>query len=152
MARQIKITDIADLMEEEVQEVVKLTALEWTRQVKEQTPVFSLDNYSPEELESMPMFFTVNGKTVPLKRAILDHGPGGRLREAWQTQIGKFEAKIINNMEYAEPVLYGNNLPPSWRGKYRTRQGTIPGFPDLIGKDIAANEVPKYIAAFRRRN
>ena len=35
MARQIKITDIADLMEEEVQEVVKLTALEWTRQVKE---------------------------------------------------------------------------------------------------------------------
>ena len=100
----------------------------------------------------MPMFFTVNGKTVPLKRAILDHGPGGRLREAWQTQIGRFEAKIINNMEYAEPVLYGNNLPPSWRGQYRTRQGTIPGFPDLIGKDIAANEVPKYIAAFRRRN
>ena len=117
MARDIKITDIADLMEEEVQEVVKLTALEWTRQVKEQTPVDT-----------------------------------NTLRQAWQTQIGRFEAKIINNMEYAEPVLYGNNLPPSWKGQYRTRQGTIPGFPDLIGKEIAANEVPKYIAAFRRRN
>ena len=152
MARQIRIDQIADLMEEEVQEVVKLTALSWTKQVKEQTPVFSLDNYSPEELESMPMFFKVNGKTVPLKRAILDHGTGGRLREAWQTQIGKFQAKITNNMEYAEPVLYGNNLPPSWGGKYRTRQGTQPGFPDLLGKEIAANEVPKYIAAFRRRN
>lgn len=117
MARDIKITDIADLMEEEVQTVVKLTAMEWTKQVKEQTPVDT-----------------------------------GTLRNAWQTQIGKFEATITNNMEYAEPVLYGNNLPPSWNGQYRTRQGTIPGFPDLIGKEIATNEVPKYIAAFRRRN
>lgn len=117
MARDIKITDIADLMEEEVETVVRLTALEWTKQVKEETPVDT-----------------------------------GRLRNAWQTQIGKFEATITNNMEYAEPVLYGNNLPPSWQGKYRTRQGTKPGFPDLIGKEIATIEVPKYIAAFRRRN
>ena len=117
MARDIKITDIADLMEEEVQTVVRLTALEWTKQVKEETPVDT-----------------------------------GRLRNAWQTQIGKFEATITNNIEYAEPVLYGNNLPPSWQGRYRTRQGTKPGFPDLIGKEIATIEVPKYIAAFRRRN
>ena len=117
MARDIKITDIADLMEEEVETVVRLTALEWTKQVKEETPVDT-----------------------------------GTLQNAWQTQIGKFEATITNNMEYAEPVLYGNNLPPSWQGRYRTRQGTKPGFPDLIGKEIATIEVPKYIAAFRRRN
>ncbi len=117
MAREIKITDIADLMEEEVEEVVKLTALEWTEQVKAQTPVDT-----------------------------------GRLRNAWQTDIGKFQATIANNMEYAEPVLYGNNLPPSWGEEYRTRQGTVPGFPDLIGKEIATNRVPKFIAAFRRRN
>lgn len=143
MARSIKLTGIADLMKEEIQEVVKLTALEWTKQVKEQTPVFSLDNYSQEELASMPAFF---------RESLLERGPGGRLRESWQTNIGKLRATITNNMEYAEPVLYGNNLPPSWRGQYRTRQGTIAGFPDLIGKEIAANEVPKYIAAFRRRN
>jgi hypothetical protein len=117
MARNIKITDIADLMEEEIQTVVRLTALEWTKEVKEQTPVDT-----------------------------------GTLRNAWQTQIGKFEASITNNMEYAEPVLYGNNLPPSWKGEYRTRQGTIPGFPDLIGKEIATTRVPQFIAAFRRRN
>ena len=152
MARDIKITDIADLMEEEIQTVVRLTALEWTKEVKEQTPVFSLDNYTQEELNSMPMFFKVQGKTVPLKKALLERGTGGKLREAWQTQIGKFEATITNNMEYAEPVLYGNNLPPSWNGQYRTRQGTIPGFPDLIGKEIATTRVPQFIAAFRRRN
>lgn len=117
MAREIKITDIADLMEEEVEQVVRLTALEWTEKVKNQTPVDT-----------------------------------GRLRNAWRTDIGKFQATISNNMEYAEPVLYGNNLPLSWGGRYRTRQGTVPGFPDLIGKEIATNRVPKFIAAFRRRN
>ena len=117
MARQIRIDQIADLMEEEIQEVVKLTALSWAKQTKEQTPVDT-----------------------------------GRLRNAWQTNIGKLEAEITNNMEYAEPVLYGNNLPSSWQGQYRTRQGTVPGFPDLLGKQIAVNEVPKFIAAFRRRN
>tara|TARA_R100001086_G_scaffold211418_2_gene127384 strand:- start:1264 stop:1617 length:354 start_codon:yes stop_codon:yes gene_type:complete len=117
MARKIRIDQIADLMEEEIQEVVKLTATSWEKQVKEQTPVDT-----------------------------------GRLRNTWQTKIGKFQAEITNNMDYAEPVLYGNNLPPSWGGKYQTRQGTIPGFPDLIGKKIATDEVPSFIAAFRRRN
>jgi hypothetical protein len=39
-------------------------------------------------------------------------------------------------MEYAEPVCYGTNLPPSWKGDYKTRQGTVPGFPDLIAKEL----------------
>ena len=117
MARDIKITDIAGLMEDEIEHVVRATAVEWTQAVKEQTPVDT-----------------------------------GRLRSAWQTNIGKLRAEITNNMEYAEPVLYGNNLPPSWQGEYKTRQGTVPGFPDLIGKEIATKRVPKFIEAFRRRN
>jgi hypothetical protein len=129
MAREIKITDIADLMEAEIEHVVKLTALEWTKEVKEQTPVRVVRESDPPSYRG-----------------------GGDLRKAWQTQIGKFEAKITNNMEYAEPVLYGNNLPPSWKGQYRTRQGTVPGFPDLIGKEIATTRVPRFIEAFRRRN
>lgn len=129
MARQIRIDQIADLMEEEIQTVVRLTALEWTKQVKEETPVRVVRSTDPPSYQG-----------------------GGDLRNAWQTQIGKFEAKITNNMEYAEPVLYGNNLPPSWKGEYRTRQGTVAGFPDLIGKEIATTRVPQFIAAFRRRN
>ena len=117
MARQIKIKDIANLMEEEIQEVVKLTAISWTQQVKEETPVDE-----------------------------------GTLRNAWQTNIGQLKAEITNNEEYAEPVIYGNNLPPSWGGQYRTRQGTQPGFPERIAKEIATREVPKFISAFRRRN
>jgi hypothetical protein len=129
MAREIKITEIADLMEDEIEHVVRATALEWTAAVKEQTPVRVVLSSDPPSYKG-----------------------GGDLRKAWQTQIGKFQATITNNMEYAEPVLYGNNLPPSWQGRYRTRQGTIPGFPDLLGKEIATKRVPKFIEAFRRRN
>ena len=60
----------------------------------------------------------------------------GRLRAAWQTQIKPFEGTIINNVVYAEPVCFGVNLPPSWGGQYRTRQNTIAGFPELIGKEL----------------
>ncbi|BCV03323.1 MAG: hypothetical protein CM15mV65_080 [Caudoviricetes sp.] len=39
-------------------------------------------------------------------------------------------------MEYAEPVAYGTNLPPSWGGRYRTRQKTIKGYPELVAKQL----------------
>ena len=60
----------------------------------------------------------------------------GRLRAAWQTNIKKFEGNVTNNVVYAEPVCFGVNLPPSWGGQYRTRQNTVAGFPELIGKEL----------------
>ena len=60
----------------------------------------------------------------------------GRLRSAWQTNIKKFSGTITNNVSYAEPVCFGINKPPSWGGVYRTRQGTVEGFPELIGKEL----------------
>ena len=60
----------------------------------------------------------------------------GRLRAAWQTDIKKFQGTVTNNVVYAEPVCFGVNLPPSWGGVYRTRQKTVAGFPDLIGKEL----------------
>ena len=60
----------------------------------------------------------------------------GRLRANWQTSIKKFEGTVFNNVSYAEPVCFGVNKPPSWGGKYRTRQNTVAGFPALIGKEL----------------
>tara|TARA_R100000353_G_scaffold136329_1_gene96795 strand:- start:243 stop:695 length:453 start_codon:yes stop_codon:yes gene_type:complete len=135
MARQISILQIPQVMEEAVETLVAATTLEWTARVKKATPVFSLDNYP--NLDSIPNFFTLpNGQVVPFRKALLDRGSGGELREAWQTQIKKFSGLILNNKPYAEPVCFGTNLPPSWRGKYRTRQNTQAGFPELIGKEL----------------
>ncbi len=135
MVRQIKVSEIDDFFEDLVVDLVKTTTLEWTRRVKKATPVFSLDNYP--DLDSIPNFFTLpNGQVVPFKKALLEHGAGGRLREAWQTKIRKFQGEVTNNLPYAEPVCFGTNLPPSWRGQYKTRQNTVAGFPELIGKEL----------------
>ena len=135
MVREIKLTEINDFFEEDVVDLVAATTLEWTARVKKATPVFSLDNYP--DIDSIPNFFTLpNGQVVPFKKALLDRGTGGELREAWQTEIKKFRGTIINNKPYAEPVCYGTNLPPSWGGRYRTRQNTQAGFPELIAKEL----------------
>ena len=133
MVRQIKVSEIDDFFEDLVVDLVKTTTLEWTRRVKKATPVYSLDNYP--DFDSIPNFFTLpNGQVVPFKKALLEHGAGGRLREAWQTKIRKFQGEVTNNLPYAEPVCFGTNLPPAWRGQYKTRQNTVAGFPELIGK------------------
>ena len=60
----------------------------------------------------------------------------GRLRNSWQTEIKPTTGTIINNLPYAEPVCYGTNLPPSWNNTFRTKQKTVKGFPELIGKEL----------------
>ena len=60
----------------------------------------------------------------------------GTLRAAWQTDIKPLVGTVTNNVPYAEPVCFGVNLPPSWGGRYRTRQKTVAGFPEIIGKEL----------------
>ena len=135
MARQIRVDQIDDFFKDKIIDLVRATTLEWTRRVKKATPVFSLDNYP--DLDSLPDFFTLpNGQVVPFRKALLDHGAGGVLRGAWQTKIKPFQGEVTNNLPYAEPVCFGVNLPPSWRGRYKTRQNTVAGFPELIGKEL----------------
>ena len=110
MTRQIRLDQIDDVMREAVEDLVAATTLEWTRRVKKATPV----------------------------RVVFEGEPkgGGQLRAAWQTEIKPLEGTIINNLAYSEPVCFGVNLPPSWGGSYRTRQKTVAGFPELIGKEL----------------
>ena len=135
MAREINLTDIGDHFGDKVQKTVRKATLKATKDIKEFTPVFSLDNYP--NLDSIPDFFTLpSGQVVPFKKALLDRGTGGQLRESWQTKIGKFQGEVFTTVEYAEPVAYGTNLPPSWGGRYRTRQQTIKGYPELVAKQL----------------
>ena len=110
MARRIEITQMDDFFQEKIIDLVQAPTLEWTKRVKKATPVDT-----------------------------------GRLRAAWQTKIplmtgsrnkDSFVGLITNNVVYAEPVCFGVNKPPSWGGVYRTRQNTVEGFPELIGKEL----------------
>ena len=110
MTRQIRLDQIDDVMREAVEDLVAATTLEWTARVKKATPV----------------------------RVVYEGEPkgGGQLRNAWQTDIKPLEGTVTNNVVYAEPVCFGTNLPPSWGGIYRTRQKTVAGFPEIIGKEL----------------
>ena len=110
MTRKISITEIPDVMEDAVVFLVAATTLEWTARVKKATPV----------------------------RVVYEGEPrgGGQLRNAWQTDIKPTTGTVTNNLPYAEPVCYGENLPPSWKKQFRTRQQTQKGFPEIIGKEL----------------
>ena len=110
MAREIRLTDIGDHFEDKVIRTVKNTTLRGTELIKKFTP-----NIQPPG---------VNYKTT------------GNLFRSWQTDIKPFVGEISTNVEYAEPVAYGTNLPPSWGGVYRTNQGTIKGYPELVAKQL----------------
>ena len=115
MARQIRIDQIPDVMEDAIVFLVSATTLEWTRRVKKATPVDT-----------------------------------GRLRNSWQTDIKPTSGTITNNLPYAEPVCYGENLPPSWKNTFRTRQQTTKGFPELIGKELQKWSLEEYERIKRR--
>ena len=76
----------------------------------------------------------------------------GNLRNGWKTNIQKFKGTIINNVEYAEPVIYGTSLPPSWQGRFRTRQQTIKGFPELQAKQLTTGYIPQELKRIIRRS
>ena len=141
MAREIRLSGIGEHFEDKVIRTVKKTTLQWEARVKKATPVFSSDNYTQSELDALPKFF---------RQSILKH-KGGDLRDAWQTKIQKFKGTITNNLPYAEPVCFGINLPPTWGGQYKTRQGTVLGFPELIAKELTTNYIPRQLARIVRK-
>jgi hypothetical protein len=109
MARNIRLDQIGNLMDDQVRRLVNRTTLQWQKELKTRTP---------------PVGTPVDT---------------GRLVQSWQVNTDDpYVGRVFNNVEYAEAVCYGANLPPSWGGEYRTRQGTQPGFPDLIGKELEA--------------
>ena len=81
---------------------------------------------------------TVRKATLKAEKDIKEFTPvdTGNLRNSFQNKIEPFIGEVFTNVEYAEPVAYGTNLPPSWGGRYRTRQNTIKGYPELVAKQL----------------
>ena len=83
---------------------------------------------------------TVRNATLKAEADIKQFTPvdSGNLRESFDNKIEPFVGEVFTNVEYAEPVAYGTNLPPSWGGKYRTRPetNTIKGYPELVAKQL----------------
>ena len=81
---------------------------------------------------------TVRKATFKAEKDIKEFTPvdTGNLRSSFQSEVKPYIGIVFTNVEYAEPVAYGTNLPPSWGGRYRTKQQTIKGYPELIAKQL----------------
>ena len=81
---------------------------------------------------------TVRKATLKAEKDIKEFTPvdTGNLRNSFNSKVDPFIGEVSTNVEYAEPVAYGTNLPPSWGGRYRTRQNTIKGYPELVAKQL----------------
>tara|TARA_Y100000401_G_scaffold42171_1_gene32078 strand:- start:267 stop:605 length:339 start_codon:yes stop_codon:yes gene_type:complete len=81
---------------------------------------------------------TVRNATFKAEKDIKEFTPvdTGNLRNSFKNKVEPFVGEVFTNVEYAEPVAYGTNLPESWGNKYRTRQNTIKGYPELIAKQL----------------
>ena len=109
------------------------------RQIK----IEQIDDLMKEAVQELVQKTTLQWTALAKKATPV--GETGNLRNDWKTDIGKLRGTIINRMEYAEPVIYGTALPPSWKGRYRTRQQTIKGFPELQAKQLTTGYIPQQL-------
>ena len=107
-----------------------------TRQIR----LDQIDDLMAEAVQELIQKTTL--RWTELSKKATPVGETGNLRNGWKTDIRKFKGTIINNVEYAEPVIYGSSLPPSWQGNFRTRQQTIKGFPELQAKQLTTQYIP----------
>ena len=108
-----------------------------------QIRIDQIDDLMKEAVQELVQKTTLQWTTLAKKATPV--GETGNLRNDWKTDIGKFRGTIINRMEYAEPVIYGTSLPPSWQGRYRTRKNTIKGFPELQAKQLITGYIPQQL-------
>jgi hypothetical protein len=90
-------------------------------------------DYSRDNLEKLVVAATLYAEGQLKEKTPVDTG---NLRSAWQKEINRsaLNGSVFNNLIYAEPVVAGTSLPPSWGGQYRTRQGAQP-YLDLVAKN-----------------
>ena len=108
------------------------------RQIK----IEQIDDLMKEAVQELVQKTTLQWTTLAKKATPVDTV---NLRNGWQTNIRKLKGTIINNVEYAEPVIYGTAPPPSWGCRFRTRQNTIKGFPELQAKQLTTGYIPQQL-------
>ena len=80
----------------------------------------------------------------------------GVLIGSWQkTMDSSSQGRVFNSLDYAEPVITGENVPPSWKkakgSNFRTRQGTKQNYHESILEEVMQQDLPKIISGVKRR-
>jgi hypothetical protein len=108
------------------------------RQIK----IEQIDDLMAEAVQELVQKTTLQWTALTKKATPRDTS---NLVNSWKTDIRKYKGTISTIVEYAEPVIYGTALPPSWGGRFRTRQNTIKGFPELQAKQLTTGYIPQQL-------
>ena len=137
--KTIKLGEIVDYSEEQVNALLSVVILTADRIDKEGTPVdtgrLAVSWQIGEDAES-------GAPAAEGQYGAKGLGTVVRPPKTLNYQLGKenFRKKynLHNNVPYAEPVMFGTSLPLSWGGTYRSKQGLKAKHLDLLAKEIAA--------------
>ena len=99
------------------------------------------ENAISQESEAPGEYPEAQGQNIPETKGI-NYQPG--------TETVGNVYNIHNAVEYAEPVCMGTGLPPSWGGTFKTKQGTVPGFPEIITKELEVDSQRRFKDAVRQ--
>ena len=108
------------------------------RQIK----IEQIDDLMKEAVQELVQKTTLQWTALTKKATPRDTS---NLVNSWKTDIKKYKGSIFTIVEYAEPVIYGTALPPSWGGRFRTKQNTIKGFPELQAKQLTTGYIPQQL-------
>lgn len=119
MARRIKLSEIGDYSEERF-ELLLRTAVELADK--------ELKEGSPTDTGRLKVSWQISENGAPGKGKL----PGkysNRVLPPERTNYTQEKAgnvyTVYNNLPYAEPVIAGKNMPPSWNNKWRSRNNQI---------------------------
>ena len=147
--RELGFEDVEDYLNQLGNQFAQQTVLEADKLLKQETPTQTGrlraswqigENAISRDSEKPGEYPEAKGSNIPEMKGT-NYQPGTET-------IGNVY-NIHNAVEYAEPVCMGTALPPSWRGDFQTRQGTIAGFPDLITKQLEVDSQRRFEQSVR---
>ena len=136
MAKKISFDEVEDYLTELGNFIAQSTVLEADAKLKEATPSttgrlrtgWQIGENATSTASPKPGKYPgAQGQSIPEPKGI-NYQPGTET-------IGNVYS-VHNAVEYAEPVCMGTALPPSWNNDFKTLQGTVEGFPELITKEL----------------
>ena len=133
MARRITLAQIGDYSREKYEKLLREVVFETDRQLKDGSPV---------DTGRLRLSWSIGENNTPgydpgPQSAISGITPPRRLN--YGTERAGNVYHIHTNIEYALPVLYGENLPSAWNGSWRSKNNQIvKGYPDLVARNMTA--------------
>jgi len=132
MAREIPLSQIGNYIEGQYEKLLRVAVFETDRRVKEASPIDTGRLRVSWQIGEN----AASGGIKPEGQYSSGITPPSRINYS-QEKLGNVYS-VHNNLPYAEPVLTGKNLPPSWNGRWRSKGNQIQQnyIPYMVAKDI----------------